>query len=444
MVGINSNFIKEVNAAMKKRSNVRWGVFTLVFLATAINYLDRSNMSVARPTMMGDLHLSKVEFGVLSSAFFWSYTLMQMPVGALVDKLGARLTYTVAVIWWSLAQMGISVTRSFGALIGMRVLMGIGEAPAFPTNARIIADWLPSKERGLANGLSSMGMAVGAGLMTPVVAWIVETFGWEVSFIVTGVLGLLWTIAWLVIFKNKPEESNASKEEIEYIKSEQLQEEVQLKSDVRWYQFLKKRNVWVLLYGLFAQDYLLFLILTLLPTYLVVAKHMTLIKAGFNSILPWVVAAIGAIVGGKLSDYLIKRGWSSINARRFVLTVGTLLCAVIIPAAFTESIPLALTLISIAMGGMMLANSNVWAVLADIAPRDSIGTLSGLQNFVGNISGWIAPIITGYLADRLHNFILALVIAGIIAIVGAIGYAFFLKNDDENKNDTLITDRFAK
>jgi ACS family D-galactonate transporter-like MFS transporter len=429
---------------MKKRSNVRWGVFTLVFLATAINYLDRSNMGVAGPKMMGDLHLSKVQFGVLSSSFFWSYTLMQIPAGTIVDKLGARFTYAIAVIWWSLAQAAIAVTRSFGALIGMRVLMGIGESPAFPTNTRIIADWLPSSERGFANGLSSMGMAVGAGIMTPVVAWVIETFGWKVSFIVTGALGLLWTITWLYYFKNKPEESKASKEEIEYIRSGQPQEEVQGKSNARWYQFLKQRNVWVLLYGLFAQDYLLFLILTWLPTYLVVEKHMTLIKAGFNSVLPWVVAAICAILGGRLSDLLIKKGWSSINARRLVLTIGTLLCTVIIPAAFTNSIPLALTLISVAMGGMMLANSNVWAVLADIAPKSSIGTLSGLQNFVGNISGWIAPILTGFLAERLHNFVLALVIAGIIAGIAAIGYAFFLKNDDKSKNNGEVVDLVAK
>jgi MFS transporter, ACS family, D-galactonate transporter len=425
-----------LHANNRKVGKYRWIVFTMVFLVTAINYLDRSTMGVAGPDIMGDLNISKTQFGILSSAFFWSYTLMQIPAGAIVDKLGARLTYTVAVIWWSIAQASIALTRSFGALIGLRVLMGIGESPAFPTNTRIMTDWLPSRERGLANGLSSMGMAVGSGLMTPVVAWVVATYGWKVSFFLTGLLGLVWVIAWLFLFKNKPQESKAAKEEIEYIMSGQPKEEVQGKDvhsepEMKWYQFLKKRNVWVLLYGLFAQDYLLFLILTWLPTYLVVEKHMTLIKAGFNSVLPWVVAALGAIVGGKLSDYLITKGWSSISARKFALTLGTLLCTLIIPAAFTNNIPLALTLISISMFGMMLANSNVWAVLSDIAPKRSIGKLSGIQNFVGNIAGWIAPLLTGFLADTLDNFVLALVIAGIIAAIGAIGYGFFLKSDNK-------------
>lgn len=416
---------------MKKRSNVRWVVFALIFLATVINYVDRSTLGVAGPVMMGDLHLSKVQFGILGSAFFWSYTLMQIPAGGIVDKFGARITYTVAILWWSIAQASIAITHSLGSLIGMRVLMGIGEAPAFPTNARIMAEWLPSHERGFANGLSSTGMAVGAGIMTPVIAWVVESFGWRASFLVTGSLGFLWCVTWFCYFRNKPEESKATKEEIDYIRNGQPKDVEQGQDKAHWYHFLKERNIWVLLYGLFAQDYLLFLILTWLPTYLVVAKHMTLIKAGFNSMIPWLIAAVGALAGGRVSDILIKKGWSSINSRRLIMAIGTLLCTAIIPAAFADSLPIALTLISIALGGMMFANSCVWAILADIAPKSSIGTLAGMQNFVGNISGWIAPILTGFLADRLQNFVLALVIAGIIAGVAAIGYAFFLKDRNE-------------
>lgn len=435
----NRNYeLLDVNNKKNKVGKYRWLVFTLVFFITSINYLDRSVMGVAGPEIMDDLSLSNTQFGVLSSAFFWSYTLMQIPAGAILDKLGARLTYTLAVIWWSLSQMAIAFTRGFGSLIGLRILMGIGESPAFPTNTRIMTGWLPSKERGLANGLSSMGMAVGSGLMTPVVAWIVATYGWKSSFLITGALGLVWVVFWLYFFKNKPQESKASKEEIEYILSgkpneESQRDDSQAGSDIKWHQFMKKRNVLVSMYGLFAQNYILYLILTWLPAYLVIEKDMTLINAGFNSVLPWVVAAIGAICGGKLSDYFITRGWEVIRARKIVLTIGTSLCTLIIPAAFVKSIPLALILISASMFGMMLANSNVWAALSAIAPERSIGTLSGILNFVGNIGGWIAPILTGFLADTLDNFALALVIAGVIAAIGAVGYGFFLKNDNKIK-----------
>jgi MFS transporter, ACS family, D-galactonate transporter len=415
-----------------KKTNGRWGVVILIFLATSINYLDRSNLGVAGPAMMKELSFSKVEFGILGSAFFWTYTLMQIPVGAIVDKLGARVTYAVAILWWSIFGALTATGRSLGALIGIRALMGIGESPAFPTNTRVISDWLPTHERGFANGLFTTGIAVGAGLTTPLVAWVVENFGWRISFIITGSLGVIWVFLWLYYFKNRPSESRIANEaEVAYIEAGQTAPEKTEESKVKWYQLLKQRNVWCILYGLFAQDYLLYLMLTWLPTYLVVEKHMTLIKAGFNSILPWVAASAGALLGGYLSDRLVKRGWEPIKARKTIMTIGMLLSLFIIPGAFVESASSAILLISLSMGGMMFANGSSWAIIADIAPKGTEGTLAGMQNFIGNIAGWIAPILTGFLADRLHNFVAALVIAGVIGGVAALIYGLFLKKDNK-------------
>jgi ACS family D-galactonate transporter-like MFS transporter len=411
-----------------KRRNLRWTVVLLIFLATSINYLDRSNLGVAGPLMMKDLHLSKLQFGVLGSAFFWTYTLMQIPVGRIVDIIGPRLTYAIGIVWWSVFSALTAVGRNMGVLIGIRGLMGVGEAPAFPTNTRVISDWLPTHERGFANGLFSMGIAVGAGLTTPGVAWIVQQFGWKASFVVTGALGIIWVFFWLYFFKNKPEATAINKEELLYIKTGQSTNVQQQTSTIRWYQLLKSGNVWVLLYGLFAQDYLLYLMLTWLPIYLVVTKHMTLLKAGFNSVIPWIVASLGALVGGFISDRLTRSGWGPIQARRAVMIIGMILSLSIIPAAFVNSVPAAISLISLALGGMMFANSGSWSIVADMAPAGTAGTLAGMQNFVGNISGWIAPILTGYLADRLHNFVAALVIAGVIGGISALIYLFILKN----------------
>lgn len=154
-----------------KKTNGRWIIVILLFFATTINYMDRAIIGVAGPSMMEDLSLSAVEFGILGSAFFCSYALMQVPVGVIVDKLGARLTYAVAIVWWSLCTIFIAFGRSIGTLIGLRILMGIGEAPAFPTNTRVISDWLPTRERGIANGIFNSGTAIGIGLTTPLIAW---------------------------------------------------------------------------------------------------------------------------------------------------------------------------------------------------------------------------------------------------------------------------------
>ncbi|NHC43226.1 MFS transporter [Bacillus sp. MM2020_1] len=415
-----------------RKTNKRWTVVFLIFLATSINYLDRANLGIAGPDMMKDLGLSKTAFGLLGSAFFWTYALMQIPVGTIVDKLGPRLTYGIAVIWWSIASALTATGRSIGLLIGIRALMGIGESPAFPTNTRVIADWLPSKERGLANGIFTMGIAVGAGLTTPLVAWIVQTFGWRASFIFTGALGVAWALCWFISFKNKPSaDTKVNKAELEYILDGQVEngKEVVAAPRLKWYQLLKYRNVWGILFGLFAQDYLLYLMLTWLPTYLVIERHMTLLKAGFNSMIPWIAASIGAVLGGYLSDRLIKKGWNPIASRKTIMITGMILSLAIIPAAFVTSATMALTFIAVSLGGMMFANGGSWAVVADIAPKNMVGVLAGMQNFVGNISGWIAPILTGFLADQLHSFIAALVVAGAIGALAVILYIVLLKNE---------------
>ncbi len=353
---------------------------------------------------------------------------MQIPVGSIVDKLGPRITYAWRLFGGLFFNALTSTGRSLGALIGIRALMGIGESPAFPTNTRVISDWLPVQERGFANGLFTTGIAVGAGLTTPLVVWVVQTFGWQMSFVINGAIGIVWVFAWLAFFKNKPSEAGISEAELQHIQAGQTVQTEAEGPRLRWYQLFKVKNVWVLLYGLFAQDYLLYLMLTWLPTYLVVEKHMTLVKAGFNAILPWIAASVGALVGGYLSDRLVKSGWNSVSARRLIMTVGMILSLAIIPAAFVDSVPVAVGLISLSLGGMMFANSSSWAIVADIAPRGSAGTLAGMQNFIGNLSGWIAPILTGYLADRLHNFVAALVIAGVIGGISAIMYLFFLES----------------
>jgi D-galactonate transporter len=427
-----------------KKTNGRWLVVVLLFFATTINYMDRSILGIAGPSMMKDLSLSKVEFGILGSAFFWSYALMQIPVGMIVDKLGARLTYAVAIVWWSVCTVLTGFGRSLGALIGIRVLMGIGEAPAFPTNTRVISDWLPAHERGIANGIFNSGTAVGIGLATPILAWIIETWGWQVSFVVIGAIGFVWLGFWLYYFRNLPNKSNiANKAEVDYIKSGQTEAKDIPTIKVSPIKFLKYRSVWGMLYGLFAHNYLTYLMMTWLPTYLVVERQMTLLKAGFFTMLPWILSFIGNILGGFLSDQLIKREWSPIKARKTILSIGMLFPLAIIPTVYTQDPIMAVIFISIAIGGEGLAAGILWATVADVAPKGAEGKLAGLQNFVGNLAGWIAPAATGFLVYKLQNFTVALIIAAAICGLASLGYAFLLKNNrislEEKNNEGSIS-----
>lgn len=427
------------------KTKLRWGVVLLLFLATSINYMDRAVLGIAGPQMMDELSLSAVQFGLLGSAFFWTYTLMQLPVGAIVDKVGAKTTYAVAIIWWSLCTIATAGGKSLGVLLGIRALMGIGESPAFPTNTRVIKDWLPSKERGIANGIFTMGIATGAGLSTPFLAWIIVAWGWKMAFVLTGAVGLLWVPIWMYYFKNNPADSKMNESELEHIQQGKIEQAATAGIKVKWFELLKIKNVWFCMYGLFSQNYLLYMMLTWMPTYLVMERNMTLLKAGFNAVIPWVVASICAICGGIVSDRLIRKGWRPIAARRAVMSTGMLFCLAIIPAAYVSNVALAIALISVSLGGMMFANSGTWAILTDLAPEGSVGTLAGLQNFVGNIAGWIAPILTGFIVVRLDSFVGGLVISGIIAGIAFLVYTFLLKereipssiinNNDKNNNN---------
>ncbi|OIK10319.1 MFS transporter [Bacillus sp. MUM 13] len=421
-----------------KKTNGRWLVVGLLFIATTINYMDRAILGIAGPSIMKDLSLSAVEFGILGSAFFWSYALMQVPVGVIVDKLGARLTYSIAIVWWSLCTVFTGFGRSLGVLIGIRVLMGIGEAPAFPTNTRVISDWLPSHERGIANGIFNSGTAIGIGITTPILAWIIQNWGWQASFMVIGSLGFVWLAFWLFYFKNHPKESKIANEtEVAYIKEGQTQAEKAPALNISPFKFFKYRSVYPMLFGLFAHNYLTYLMMTWLPTYLVVERDMTLLKAGFFTMLPWIMSFLGNILGGVLSDILIKRGWNSIKARKTVLAIGMLFPLAIIPTIYTDSAIMALTYISIAIGGEGLAAGILWATVSDVAPKGAEGKLAGLQNLVGNLSGWIAPVATGILVAKLNNFNIALIIPVVLCLIAAVGYTFILRNERISTNSDI-------
>lgn len=380
----------------------------------------------------------KVEFGVLASAFFWSYALMQIPSGMIVDKLGTRLAYGIALIWWSIATVFTGIANTFAQLIGSRVLMGVGEAPSFPANARVMSEWMPAKERGKANALVTAGMAAGSGLLSPIVAWLIVTYGWRTSFIICGAVGIAFTILWALVFRSHPSQDKAvNKEELEYITAGQpKQTEEKVVSTFRWHQALKYKEIWVLCFGLFVANYLNYLMLAWFPSYLV-SKGMTLMTAGFASMAPYVAMFAGAIAGGSLSDYLInKKNYKPVKARKVTLTLGTLVMfTFILPAPYVSDNLVALILMSGATSSVGLIGSNCWAIIADIAPKSAVGGIAGFQNFLGQFPGVIAPIVTGFIVQYTGSYTLAFNIPAVFAILAAGAYIFGLKDFEIKESD---------
>ncbi len=401
-----------------KPTNFRWAVITMLFFATTINYLDRTNLSVALPKMAHQFHWGPAAMGAISSAFLLSYGLLQIPVGALIDKLGTRVTYIWSIIIWSLASMATAIANSFGMLYLFRLILGVGEAPAFPAATKTAADWIPRKQRGIATGFFTAGVNMGSAIALPLVAWLVTAFGWKSSFVVTGLLGLVWLIFWLVFYRDRHNNPRVNAEENALIDAGAENTAIEEKK-VPYGQLFGRKSTWGLMLGYFCQVYIMYVFITWLPSYLVTARHMSLLKTGMYGMLPFIFGAIFAFVGGVLSDKWVQ---VNRNGRKYSMVIGLLFGVAVIPAVYASAWQWALVLLTIAESGVMFSNGAAWGACSEIAPRGQAGSVASMQNFGGNVGGYLAPLITGILVQASGNFVSALVLSGILAVLGAILY----------------------
>lgn len=385
----------------------RWAVLSLLFVASLINYLDRASLSLALPVIGVDLHLGPTEKGLLLSAFFWSYAFMQLPVGLFLDRYSIRWVYAGLFAIWSLACGFTGLVSSLAAFLAVRILLGIGESVYFPGGTKIVYLLFSPKERGLPSGLfnagSRLGFAVG-GMMVPA---LMVAFGWRVMFMVIGFGSLVWLIPWLVIV---PARGNWGSISVS-------------KTVLRLPTF--NRNLLGICLGFFTFDYFLYLLLTWLPDYLVQVRHLTIIRAGIYSALPFLAFGASEVLGGGIADRLIRNGWSETRARKVVITVGFLSGLLLIPALFVSSGEAAIALI---FGACFvgLSTGNSVAIVQACAPPDEIAAWSGMQNFSGNVGGIIAPLLTGILISRTGSYLPGFILAALLPAIGIIPYWLIL------------------
>lgn len=406
-----------------KPTRVRWGVITLLFFATTINYLDRTNLSVALPVMSKNFHWTATAQGAISSAFLLSYGLLQLPIGALIDKWGTRMTYIWSIILWSLASMATAIANSFGILYLFRLILGVGEAPAFPAATKTASDWIPRRQRGIATGFFTAGVNMGSAVAMPLVAVIVTEFGWRMSFIVTGLIGFVWLVFWLVFYKERHVNPRVNAEEHALIEAGAEDPNVE-EQKVPYTQLFTRKSTWGLMLGYFCQVYIMYVFITWLPSYLVKARHMSLLKTGFYGVLPFLFGAIFAFLGGVLADRWVKRNK---NGRKYAMAIGLVFGVAVIPAVAVSSWGLALLFLTIAESGIMFSNGAAWSACSEIAPRGQTASVASMQNFGGNVGGYLAPIVTGYLIQSTGgSFASALILSGALAVLGALFYFFLL------------------
>jgi D-galactonate transporter len=400
----------------------------MAFLATAINYVDRANLAVAMPYVQGELDLSPAASGALLGAFFWTYAAFQLPSGWFVDKVGARLAYAAAVTWWSLFTAVMAVGNGFATLFGFRLMLGVGEAPAYPCNAKVVAEWFPRSERGLASGIFDSGARVGTALSLPIVTAIIAAFGWRTSFVITGALGLVWTVVWLKVYRRPREHTGVSAAELAHIEAGQApvaQNPALDEPKIAWRDLFRYRTVWGMMLGFFCLNFVVYFFITWFPTYLVKERGFTLLKLGIFGTLPALFAIVTGWAGGLVSDALVRRGKSLTVARKVPIVLGMVVSSSIALAVVVPSAGWALVLLALSYGSLTFAGACVWSLPGDVAPTPRhVGSISGIQNFASNLAGVCISTFVGVMLGRTGGFLIPLLVAGGFSLLGAVAYLF--------------------
>lgn len=415
---------KKINQTRNKPTKARFTILALLFIITAINYLDRSNLAVTASSIQDDLGFSSVTMGFLFSAFGWTYALMQIPGGWFLDRFGSRVIYAFALCTWSIVTLLQGFAKNFATLFGLRLALGFFEAPAFPTNNRVVATWFPKHERAMATGVYTAGEYVGLAFATPFLFWLLSHFGWQSTFIVTGIIGIIFTYVWLKVYR-EPKDNNkyVNKEELDYIREGGgLVESAGEKHSVSFKQFgklLKYRQIWGISFTQFAISSTLYFFLTWFPTYLVQEKNMSFLKAGFMGSLPYIAACVGVLLAGVWSDRMVKKGISLTVARKTPIIIGALGASLIILANYTSVPALVIAVMSVAFFFQGMAATG-WVMVSDLAPTNMVGTAGGIFNFAANLSAIFTPIVIGIIVNNTGSFAGALIYIAILAVLGAL------------------------
>lgn len=406
----------------------RWLMIFLCFAATAINYVDRAVIGVATPYIRHDLGIGATTMGLVLSGFFWTYAMMQLPFGWFVDRAGPRLTYAFAVLWWSAFTMLTGIVRTAGTMLGFRLALGFGEAACYPCDARVAALWFPTSERGLAAGIFDSGSRAGSALSLPIIAGIVGLYGWRAAFFITGALGGLWVVAWVVFYRDPAKHRRTTQQQLQALRAAQPESNAARTASVPWLSLFRYRTVWGMMIGFFCLNFVFYFYITWFPSYLVEAHGFSLKQLGLLGMLPGLAAIPAAWLGGYTSDQLFRRGWSLTAARKTCLVGGMLCSSVIALSAFVHSTVAALLCFTVAYASIAFTGANIWSLPGDVAPTSGhIASLAGIQNCAANLSGIVTSTFTGLMLTITGgSYVVPLCVSGLLCLGGALSYLFLV------------------
>jgi len=386
----------------------RWIICGLLLLGTTKNYMDRQVLGVLKTTLQHDFSWNEIQYGNLVSAFQIAYAAGMLLVGGLIDRLGTRLGYALAMIFWSLASMGTALASSLTGFRMSRYALGFGEAAVFPASIKAVAEWFPKKERALATGIFNAGTNVGAIITPLIVPWIVLRWGWQGAFVGIGAIGFVWLFIWLLIYRKPEDHRGVSKAELDYIRSDPQEPA----GKTKWVRLFPLRQTWAFAMGKFLTDPVWWFYLFWVPGFLQSKHGLALTGIGIPIMAIYLISDVGSVAGGWLSSSLIKRG-RSVNAAR---KIAMLICAVgVLPVVFAyrvESTLSAVLLIGLAAACHQGFSANLYTLTSDMFPVRAVGSVTGIGGMAGAIGGWLMAKVVGHVLQWTGSYMIPFAMAG--------------------------------
>jgi MFS transporter, ACS family, D-galactonate transporter len=396
------------------RSNSRWLVVALLTLGVIIAYTDRINLSTALPAIREGLPLTAAASGILLSAFFWAYTLLQTPAGWVVDRFGLKWPYAVAMLLWSAASAATALVGSLHGLIALRMVLGIGEAVVIPASMRYIRENFAERERGLPMGILMSGTKYGPAIGAPIATYLVLGFGWRWMFVLNGAFSVLWLVPWLFLVRDDQRTATVANEGEPATK-------------VSWAAIFGTPVIWGTCLATFCYMYFVYFCMTWMPTYFKERFGLSLAASSWYTFMSFAGTGTIAILAGWAADRLIARGRNAVTVRKAFTIAGFVLAFSAAFGAFSHSTAVTLFLAVFSLSGLGLATANYWALTQTLTPRSVSARVAGIQNTAANIAGIAAPWITGLLIQKTGSFNAPLVAVGFWLLVGIGCYLFLVR-----------------
>ncbi len=394
--------------------HLRWIICGLLFLGSMVNYIDRGAIAIVEPELQRLFHWTESDYGWIIFSFQLSYAIMMLISGGMIDRLGTRLGYGLAMAWWSLAAMAHALARGVLSFSMARLLLGTGEAGNFPASIKAVAEWFPKNERALATGLFNSGTNAGQVVAYPLVVWLLVKWGWKSAFLGTGALGLACVALWSAVYRIPALHPWIRPEELEYIGKERNADHTVSANRLRWSAILGRRQAWGFILAKFMTDPIWWFYIFWLPKYFVQARHLSVTWLGWFGMIPFLGAIPGSIAGGWFSGFLLKRGHSANFSRKCAMAACALMMPAGILAVLSPSPWTALVFISLATSAHQGWSANIYTLASDLFPKKDVGSVVGLGGGAGAAGGMIIALVSGYQLQYLHTWVPLFIVAGLM------------------------------